>query len=64
MNKIINKILLAEDEFVPEIHLREPAALGEPGFTGSAHGWTEHKVEIILVYLINIALRNFLKKYP
>ena len=24
MNKIINKILLAEDKFMPEMHLRQP----------------------------------------
>ena len=29
MNEIINKFLLAGDEFVPEMHLRQPAALYE-----------------------------------
>ena len=24
MNKIVNKFLLAEDKFMPEIHLRQP----------------------------------------
>ena len=29
MNEIINKFLLAGDEFVPKMHLRQPAALYE-----------------------------------
>ena len=32
MNEIVNKLLLAEDKFMPEIHLRQP------GFTYSACG--------------------------
>ena len=37
MNKIINKFLLTEDKFMPELHLREP------GFTYSARGlFTKH----------------------
>ena len=32
MNKIVNTFLLAEDKFMPEIHLRQP------GFTYSAFG--------------------------
>ena len=31
MNEIINKFLLAEDRFMPEMHLRQP------GFTYSAY---------------------------
>ena len=38
MNKIVNRFLLAEDEFMPEMHLRQP------GFTFSACGtFTENK---------------------
>ena len=29
MNEIINKFLLAGDQFVPEMHLRQPTALYE-----------------------------------
>ena len=32
MNEILNKFLLAEDKFMPEIHLKQP------GFTYSAFG--------------------------
>ena len=32
MNKIVNKVLLVGDEFMPEMHLRQP------GFTHSACG--------------------------
>ena len=38
MNKIVNRFLLAGDEFMPEMHLRQP------GFTFSACGtFTENK---------------------
>ena len=38
MNEIVNKFLLAEDKFMPEIHLKQP------GFTYSACGpFTKHK---------------------
>ena len=41
MNKIINKFLLAEDKFMPEMHLRQP------GFTYSACGtFTKNKERI------------------
>ena len=41
MNKIINKFLLAEDKFMPEMHLRQP------GFTYSACGtFTKNKEKI------------------
>ena len=41
MNNTINKFLLAEDEFMPEMHLRQP------GFTYSACGpFTKHKERI------------------
>ena len=41
MNKIINKILLAGDKFMPEMHLRQP------GFTYSVCGpFTKHKERI------------------
>ena len=38
MNEIINKVLLAVDKFMPEIHFRQP------GFTYSAYGlFTKNK---------------------
>ena len=41
MNNTINKFLLAEDKFMPEMHLRQP------GFTYSACGpFTKHKERI------------------
>ena len=41
MNEIINKFLLAEDKFMPEMHLRQP------GFTYSAcDPFTKHKERI------------------
>ena len=41
MNEIVNKILLARDKFIPEMHLRQP------GLTYSACGpFTEHKQRI------------------
>ena len=36
MNKRVGKFLLAGDKFMPEMHLKQPAALGKPGFTYSA----------------------------
>ena len=41
MNKIVNKILLAGDKFVPEMHLKQP------GFTYSACGPFTINKEII-----------------
>ena len=38
INEIVNKLLIAGNEFMPEIHLRQPAALGKPGFTYSSCG--------------------------
>ena len=32
MNEKINKFLLAGDKFILEMHLRQPAVLGKPGF--------------------------------
>ena len=41
MNEIVNKILLAGDKFIPEMHLRQP------GFTYRACGpFTKNKVKI------------------
>ena len=41
MNKIINKFILAEDKFMPEMHLKQP------GFTCSACGpFTKNKERI------------------
>ena len=38
MNEIVSKFLLAEDKFMPEMHLRKP------GFTYSAYGpFTKNK---------------------
>ena len=44
MNEMVNKFLLAGDKFMPEMHLKKPAALGKPGFTYSACGpFTKNK---------------------
>ena len=44
MNKIVNKFLLAGEKFMPEMHLKQPAALGKPGFTYRACGpFTKNK---------------------
>ena len=44
MNKIVNTFLLAGDTFVPEMYLRQPATLGNPGFTYNAYGlFTKNK---------------------
>ena len=41
MNDIVNKFLLAEDKFMPEMHLKQP------GFTNSACGpFTKNKERI------------------
>ena len=41
MNEIVNKVLLAGDKFMPEMHLKQP------GFTYSACGpFTENKERI------------------
>ena len=47
MNNIISKFLLAGDKFMPEMHLRQPAALGKPGFTYSSCGPFTKKKERI-----------------
>ena len=39
MNEIVNNFLIAEEEFMPEIHLRQP------GFTCSASGPFTHKLK-------------------
>ena len=36
MNDIVNKLLLGGDKFMPEMHSKQPATLGKPGFTYSA----------------------------
>ena len=41
MNTIVNKLLLEEDKFMPEMHLRQP------GFTYSAYGPFTNNKEII-----------------
>ena len=38
MNETVNKFLLARNKFMPQMRLRQPAALGEPGLTYSAWG--------------------------
>ena len=44
MNEIVNKILLAEVKFMPDMHLKQPAALNKLGFTDSACGpFTKNK---------------------
>ena len=37
MNEIANKFLLAEDRFMPEMHLRQPVLLDKSGFTYSTY---------------------------
>ena len=32
MNEIVNNLFIAEDKFMPEMHLRQPAALGKLRF--------------------------------
>ena len=47
MNEIINKFLLLEDNFMPEIHLVQPTQLGKPGFPYSAwKPYTQNKERI------------------
>ena len=41
MNTVVNKLLLAEDKFISEMHLRQL------GFTYSACGWFTKNKEII-----------------
>ena len=44
MNETVNEFLLAGDKFMPEMHLRQPAALGKPGLVYSACGpFTKNK---------------------
>ena len=44
MNEIVSKVLLAGDKVMPEMHLRQPAALGKSGFKYSACGlFTKNK---------------------
>ena len=38
MNEIVSKVLLATDKFMPEMHLRQSAALGKQRFAYSACG--------------------------
>ena len=38
MKEIVNKVLLAGDIFMLERHLKQPIALGEPGFIYSSCG--------------------------
>ena len=47
MNETINKFLLAGDKFIPELHLKQFAALGKLGFTYSAcRPFTKNKERI------------------
>ena len=47
MKKIVNKFLLAGDIFIPEMHLKQPAALGKLRFTYSTCGpFTKNKERI------------------
>ena len=36
MNEIVKKFLLAGDNFIPEMHLRQPTSLDRSGFIYSA----------------------------
>ena len=45
--KLLINFLLARDRFMPEMHLKQPAALGKPRFTYSACGpFTKNKERI------------------
>ena len=45
--KLLINFLLARDRFMPELHLKQPAALGKPRFTYSACGpFTKNKERI------------------
>ena len=47
MKEIVNMVLLAGDKFMLEMHLKQPTALGKPGFTYSACGpFTKNKKRI------------------
>ena len=47
MNEKVNTFLLARDKFMPEMHLRQPAALGKSRFIYSACGsFTKNKERI------------------
>ena len=46
MNEIVNKFLMVGDEFMPEMHLKQP------GFTYSASGpFTKNKLEILTSFI-------------
>ena len=48
LNEIVDKFLLAGDNFIPDIHLKQPDVLDKPGFTYSACGpFTKNKQRII-----------------
>ena len=47
MNELVNKFLLVGDEFMREMHLKQPALLNKSGFTYSACGpFTKNKERI------------------
>ena len=47
MNEKINKFILSGDKFIPEMHLRQPAALDKSRFTYIASSpFTENKERI------------------
>ena len=47
MNEIVNMFLLAGDKFMLEMYLKQPTALGKPGFIYSACGpFTKNKKRI------------------
>ena len=60
MDEIVNKFLLARNKFMPEMHLRQPAALEKFGFTYSVcvpftknkeriKGWTKQEIQDIFI---------------
>ena len=51
INKVVNKFLLAEDKFMPELHLKQP------GFTYSACGpFTKKKKELKSLWRLEIQI--------
>ena len=50
MNETVNKFLLAINKFMPQVHLRQPAALGKPRFTYSVWGPFTINKEIFFLF--------------
>ena len=62
MGKIVNKILLGGDKYMPKMHLKQPAVLGKLGFTYSACGLFTKKQRNNLKIQGNRRYELYLKK--